>query len=247
MDFLTLVKRLATETGTELEAKIDSVDIPPAAGYGSTTEHRTRLINWIQTAWQEIQEDQDQWDFMVGRTQVDIAEGIVEVPIGVLVDLKEGETIYDTLVPFVAQYDYRYIWLVDNSTSPPVKNKCYYVIPEQFFGETDRYNTQCSGTPTRFSINRKNCIVFDCATGHANFALQIEFKMLPTAMSGNTSTPRGLPEKHHMLIVYKAMTYYAGFDETGPQFQRAAKLYRDKMNKLRQNELREYSIPGDRS
>ena len=58
MDFLALVKRLAVESGTELEAKIESVEIPPAAGYGSTTEHRTRLINWVNTAWLEIQEDQ---------------------------------------------------------------------------------------------------------------------------------------------------------------------------------------------
>ena len=247
MDFLALVKRLAVESGTELEAKIESVEIPPAAGYGSTTEHRTRLINWIQTAWEEIQEDQDQWDFMVGRDQVDIDKGIVEVPIGALIDALQQETIYDTLVPFVATMNYRYIWLVDNTTSPPVKSQCYYVIPEQFFGELDRYNTETSGMPTRFSINRNNCIVFDTSTGHENYALQIEYKKLPDVMVGDAATPRGLPPKHHMLIVYKALTYYAGFDETAPQYQRASKLYRDKMNKLRLNELRESSIPGDRS
>ena len=247
MDFLTLVKRLATESGTELAAKIDDVATTEAAGYGQTTEHRSRLVEWINTAWLEVQEDQDQWDFMVGRIQVDISAGITEVPIGTLVNAAESETIYDTLVPFVATMEPRYIWLVDNSTSQPVKNKCYFVIPEQFFGELDRHNGDTVGTPPRFSINRNNCIVFDTTTNHANYALNIEFKKLPHQMVANTELPRDLPSKHHMLIVYKALTYYAGFDESGPQFQRAAKLYRDKMNKLRLNELRRYSIPGDRS
>ena len=162
MDFLALVKRLAVETGTELEAKIESVEIPPAAAYGTTTEHRTRLINWVNEAWLEIQEDQDQWDFMVGRDQVDIDKGIVEVPIGALIDQLQQETIYDTLIPFVATYNYRYIWLVDNTNiAQPIKTQCYYVIPEQFFGEVDRYNTDTVGMPTRFSINRNNCITTD--------------------------------------------------------------------------------------
>ena len=55
MNFLQLVKRLATETGTELETNIESVVIPPAAAYGETTEHRSRLVRWIQEAWIEVQ------------------------------------------------------------------------------------------------------------------------------------------------------------------------------------------------
>lgn len=247
MNFLTLVKRLATETGTELEANIESVDLPPAVGYGETTEHRSRLINWIKTAWEEVQEDQDQWDFMVGRIEVSINTGLTTIPIGTLVDAQEGETIYDVLIPFVAAMDYRYIWLVDDTTSQAVKNKCYYVPPEQFFGSLDRHNSDTVGLPTRFSISRNNCIIFNTTTNHGNYSINMEFKKLPQELENDASVPRGLPDKHHMVIVYKAMLFYAGFDATSDQYERAKRLFRAKMNKLRRDELREYSLVGDRS
>lgn len=47
-----------------------------------------------------------------------------------------------------------------------------------------------------------------------------------------------------MVIVYKAMIFAALFDESDFAYKRATKLYRDRMNKLRLNELSEYTMPG---
>ena len=249
MDFLALVKRLATETGTELARNIATVDpvIDPATEYGDTTEHRHRLVDWTQQAWIDIQEDQDQWDFMVRTVRVDIAKGQISYDLKALVNAVEGSDIYDNIMPFVAYHDRRYIWLTDGQPSPPTINKCYYVPPERFFGEFDRYNNIAWGVPGSYSIERDGCLILDSQPASDNYYLEFEYKMLPQVLTDDADIPRFIKEKYHILIVYCAMVMYAGFDETAPQWQRASKLYRDKMNKLRLTDLRDYSVAGTRT
>jgi len=257
MNYLELVKRLASETGTELESKVTTVEVPPATAYGETTEHRTRLINWVRQAWIEIQEDQDQWNFMVRRASMPLVRGQTSYAIAELAEpdcngcLPEecdpDEAFYDYIVPFVAPQDYRYIWMVDGSTQQPNPQICYYVHPERFFGDRDRMNKTAFGQPSRYSIDRTGCIVFDASPSDDDYHIQFEYKLLPHEFLTDEDTPRGLPLKYHMLIIYKAMVYYAMFDEADKQVQRAAKLARDWMNKLRRDQLKEYTMPGTRS
>jgi len=248
MDYLALVKRLAVETGTELESKITSVNVPPATAYGETTEHRTRLINWIQQAWIDIQDDQDQWDFMVNRVRIDVAKSQYSYDIRSLVDAVEEEEIYDELIPFVAVFDKQYIWFVDGSISPPTRNKCYFIPPERFYGYRDRYNGSTFGIPFGYSIDRNNCLDFTTSPDKDTYYMEFEYKRLPQVLENDADVPMVLfKRQYHILIVYAAMLFYAGFDETSPQWKRASKLYRDKMNKLRLSELKGYSLPGTRT
>ena len=247
MDFLGLVKRLASETGTELQSKIESVVTPPAAAYGETKEHVTRLINWVQQAWLEIQEDQEQWNFMVKRGSMPLVRGQVSYPIAEIVNTGCEEVIYDYLIPFVAPRDYRYIWMVDGSQERPNPQICYYVPFEHFFGDRDRFNDRAFGQPSRYSIDRDGCIVFDVSPPSDDYHIEFEFKALPQELAEDTDLPRGLPNKYHMNIIYKAMIFYALFDEADKQVQRSSKLSRDWMNKLRRDQLKEYTMPGTRS
>ena len=256
MNFLELVKRLATETGTELETNITSVEIPPAAAYGETTEHRSRLVRWIREAWIEVQEDQDQWDFMVRRGSMPLVRGQVSYDISLLTkpdctgcspgDCDENVSAYEYIVPFVAPRDARYIWMVDGRTQPSNKNICYYIPHERFFGHNDRFSDRTSGIPTRYSFKRNDCIEFDVHPDVDDYHIEFAYKMTPQELVEDEDELRGLvaKKKHHMVVVYKAMIYHALFDESDFQFKRATKLYRDRMNKLRRNELSEYALAG---
>lgn len=246
MNYLQLVKRLAVETGVELETKITGVAVPPAVAYGESKENTTRLINWVQEAWNDIQLDQDNWNFMVKREQIDVAEGQIKYDLTSLVNTKVGSDVFDYLLPFVAAFDYRYIWLVQGAASLPTRNKCYYVPPEQFFGDIDRYSDVSRGLPGRFSIDRDGCLVFDAKPDLGSYYLEFEYKALPQTLLDDDDVPT-FKAQHHMLIVYYAMVFYAGFDEAEDQYKRAFKLYKDKMNKLRLAELRDYSMAGTRT
>jgi len=259
MNFLELVKRLATETGTELESKIDSVVVPPAAAYGETTEHRSRLVRWIREAWIEVQEDQEQWDFMVRRGTMPLVRGQLSYDIASLTapdctgcspgDCDENDAAFDYLVPFVAPLDRRYIWMIDGRSHPVNRNLCYYIPQEFFKGERDRYSDRTSGLPARYTITRSDCIEFDVHPQNDDYNIEFAYKVLPQELLADDDELRGLVNKpkHHMVIVYKAMIYAALFDESDPQFKRATKLYRDRMNKMRRNELGDYSMVGTRS
>ena len=250
MNFLQLVKRLARETGTELEANITSVETPPAAGYGETTENRTRLISWIREAWIEVQEDQEQWDFMVRRATMPLARGQASYDVKELFDdACDDGAVMDYIVPFVAPLDRRYVWMVDTRPDPFNKNICYYIPHEFFFGDRDRYNDRTQGIPSRWSIKRNDCIEFDVQPDTDDYHIEFAYKRYPQELMANEDELWGLEKKtkHHMVVVYKAMIYAALFDESDKQVQRATKLYRDRMNKLRINELGEYSMTGTRA
>jgi hypothetical protein len=249
MTFLELVQQLGSETGTELVSKITSVEVPPAAAYGETTEHRSRLVRWAQRAWLDIQQDQTQWDFMVKRTMIHLAKGQLVYDLKFLTDSYNSaagvDYPYEALVPFVASNDVRYVWVVDSKQGFPVtRNLCYYVPPERFYGYLDRSSDRNKGIPGRYSLTRDGCLEFDSAPPHDELRLEYQYRAMPQKLLVDADVPRGLPEKFHDLIIYRAMVHYAGFDESAAQLQRAAKLYRDLMNKLRLEQLREYSMAG---
>lgn len=246
MTFLELVKRLASETGTELESKITSVLESPANAYGESTEHRTRLIRWVKQAWLDVQEDQEQWNFMVRRTTMPLVQNQWSYDIKSIVDAQPGIAphTYEHIVPFVAPRDFRYIWIVDGGVVPATRNYCYYLPPETFYGFTDRNNDRNVAVPFRYSFRRDGCIEFDAKIPDSNHFIEFEFRVEPQVLVDDGDVPRGLPERFHEVILYRAMTFYSLFDESEPAQLRAHKLYRDKMNKLRNNQLREYSLPG---
>lgn len=245
MNYLAMVQRLARETGTELAAKITSVTVTPATSYGETTEHVNRLIEWIQQAWLEIQNDQPNWEFMIATEQVAILHGQTSYDIRQAVEDAVGTDVYDGIRPFVAPLDRRYIWVVDGSTDPLQKYPCYYVPPEHFFGFSDRYIND-RGRPGFYSIQPDGCISIEPAPQSDDWNLEFEYRLLPQTLGADSDTPTGLPDKFHMLIVYRAMMEYAGFDESDRQYRRAQKAYRQMMNKLRLEQLREYTMPGTR-
>jgi len=246
MTYLDLVKRLVQELRIELSAKVTTVNPEPAASYGTTTELITSCSQWVQQAWIEIQEDQDNWNFMVTRTQFDLAEGQYSYDIADIVDTALDPVEYDRLVMFVAPGDYRYIWLNNGAVANPVPSRCYFVEPEHFFGFYDA-NRPAQGLPGTFSTDREGCLVFNTAPGNDDYNVEFNFKAQPQRLLADGDIPRGLHEKFHMLIVYRAMQFYSMGDEADKQYARATKLYKGWMNKLRLRELGGYSMPGTRS
>ena len=246
MTYLELVKRVAQELRVELSAKITSVSPEPPTEYGTGTELITSLSQWVQQAWLEIQEDQENWNFMVQRGRMDLVRGQYTYPIGTIVDAGCKEVIYDRLVPFVAPVDSRYIWINDGSIESSPPQPCYYVIPELFFGSADKFNDRTAGQANRYSIDREGCIVFDTYPDDDDYFIHFEFKALPHMLLLDDDVPRGLPTMFDMVIVYRAMMFYSMGDEADKQYARSEKLYKSWMNKLRLRQLGEYTMPGIR-
>lgn len=244
MTFLELVRRLALESAAELQERIDDVTVTPATSYGSTTEHINRFITWIKQAWLEIQNDQSPpsyWRFMVERGSLALSVGQTTYDIAA----NHTDPEYDGIIPFVAPLDRRYIWCVDTNKDPNQKQPCYYVPPEHFFGDRDRY-TNDQGRPYAYTFGPDGDIVVEPAPSIAGYELQYDFRRMPQELSANTDTPLGLPDKFHMIIVYWALMEHGLLDESERQFVRAQRNYKRMMQRLRMEQLPEYTMPGTR-
>ena len=241
MNYLTLVKRLVQEIGTELPAKVTSVLETPATDYGNTTQHINDCVTWINQAWIELQEDQTDWNFMRAPGTFPLVEGQNQYDI----ILQPGLGDYDGIRPFVAIQDSRYIWVVDGSTQPSTKHSCFYIRPEHYFGFFNK-NSEPKGQPNRYTFTSNGCILFHPLPHSNSLAAEFRYQRAVEELLVDTDTPTGLPPKYHMDIVYRAMEYYSGYDETDPQWKRAMARKRKMENKMYIELLPEYSAPGVR-
>lgn len=55
---------------------------------------------------------------------------------------------------------------------------------------------------------------------------------VPQTLAANTDTPTGLPDEFHMVIMWKALMDYGGFEEAGSVFQHANIRYEELFNQL---------------
>ena len=239
--YLDLVKRLVSELGVDLPGRITSVLTTPATSYGGTTEFINKCVEWIAQAWIEIQEDQQDWDFMRMTGAFPLVQGQAMYDITLQTGLEE----YDGIIPYVAPVQSRYIWLVNDTVSPPVKSHCYYIPPELYFGYFDRLDG-AQGQSYRYTFKSNGCVLLDPPPGPLAGQLEFRYRRAVQEFTADTDTPTGLPPKFHMAIVYRAMEYYSGFDETQPQWGRAQKLGRRMMNKMYIELLPEYLVAGTR-
>lgn len=241
MTYLQLVKRLVQELGTELPEKVTSVTVTPANSYGTTTQYINDCVTWIKQAWIELQEDQQDWDFMRKQGTFPLVGGQTQYDI----PLQTGVEDYDGLRPFMAIMDSRYIWLVNNTTQPATRQNCYYVKPEHWFGFVGK-TPSAEGLPNRYSFTSNGCILFYPLPSTDSLSVEFRYQRAVQELAADTDTPEGLPAKYHMDIVYRAMEYYSGYDEAQAQWKRALTRKRKMENKMYIELLPEYSAPGVR-
>lgn len=245
MNYLALVRRLAQEMNAELYGNISGVAVTPPGSYGSSTEHIRRLVDWIAQAWLEIQNDQPEWLFMQGNVSIPLTLGQSEYDVSALANTEIGSTAFDEIIPYTAGVESRYIWAVDTNQSPNQKFKCYYIPHELFMGELDRF-TAPVGNPSAYTVKPDGTLVLRESPPAANWTLNFQYRKLPQTLAVDADTPTGLPDKFHMLIVYWAMVEHAEFDEGDKQARRGWRNYRRMLNKLRLEQLPDWTVPGTR-
>ncbi len=204
MNFLQLAQRLRQEAGASGNG--------PAAVTGVTGESK-RLVDWINTAWLEIQGLHDTWDFM--REQFSF-----EVP------QDTGQISPDA----AGITDFRY-WHRDTfrsqRTAIGIQDEQWLVEWEyQTFRNTYRFNLQreLEGRPVVFAVfpNGKD-VMFGPLTDE-QYTVIGEYQRKPSSLVAETDEP-DLPEHLQMAIIYKALEYYGYFESAGEVVSRAQKQY----------------------
>ncbi len=216
MNFLQLCQSLARESGV--------------SGALTTTFGQIgslgRIVNWVNDAWNETQTSRDDWDwlrssnilgggvsFIPALGQATVPLGIAAGQLGVAADsfgkwdretfrcfttaifLSTGFPLDETFVDEVPFDTWRNAYMLGAMRNVRTRPYVVAVGPDQSLN---------LGPPS-----------------NGNYTITGDYWMAPTRMVNDTDVPVGLPEKFHMLIVYRALFKYGFYEAASDVLQRA--------------------------
>lgn len=206
MTFLELCQRLRMEAGI--------------AGSGpSTTANQIgeagRLVEWIKSAYQDIQDKNPNWDFL--RTQF-----VTSTLPG------QGDYLKASIAPGIAN------WKLDSlrcSTTSVADEQHLYYRDWESFRNTRLFGNVAlqSGRPHEFSIKPSKDIVF-WPIPDAFYTITGEYFLSPYEFTLDTDTP--VFERFHLAIVYNALMRYAAYAAEPSLYAESQRQYGRLINKM---------------
>lgn len=216
MNFLQLAQRLRQECGV--------------AGTGPTTVadqvgQAKKLVDWINTAWLEIQGLHDVWGFLRKPFEFQVATGGAQTT-----PAQAGLT------------DWRY-WHRETlrcwRTALGISDEQWLVEWDyNVFRDTYRFNQnrELLGRPLVFAIEPNSKALMYGPRMDTDYTVVGEYQAVPSALVQDVDTPN-IPTHLHMIIVYKAMEYYALFESAPEVLTRAQKQYSSLLSQLEREQL----------
>ncbi len=191
MDFLALCKRtreLAGIAGTG-----------PSTVIGQTGE-LGRLVNWVAKSWIDIQNLHKTWNFLITDLSFDTVahQGdytLAQMGASTLRQLDRDSLRCQTTSIADRQFLDPWDW-VD-------------------FRDVYRFNHLTEGRPIRFAVDPKNKSLCLAAVPDGVYTITGRYYSKPVELVYDADTP-AMPDEYHMLIVYWALSKYAGY-ESAPE------------------------------
>lgn len=214
MNFLQLAQRLSVECGV--------AGAGPSAVTGQVGMY-AKLVNWINDAYVEIQGMHDHWGWMRKPFAFNTTAGVGDyLPAAAgLTDLRYWHNdTFRCLRPSIGVQDEQ--WLVE--------------WEYQVFRNTYRFNVQVNGRPVVFAIKPNGKAVMLGQVPDDVYQISGEYQCVPTPMVVAADTPP-LPEHLHLIIVYKAMQFYALYEAAAEVLTRANAEFSRLMNQLEREQL----------
>lgn len=209
MNRLELVRQLRQFAGVGA----GSTGNGPTTTLNQTGEYK-RLVDWIDGAWNEIQQGH-RWDFLWESSTVTIVAA-TNVTAG---SIPERRYVQD------AAY---------------IGTKPLTGMPWAQFRTRYPSGLIAAGEPSAWAIRPDKAFVVN-AQPTADTAIAVERYKNPIAMAADADTP-AMPSEHHMAIVYKALLLYANFEEAGVTRATAQAEYDRHMMALGLTELPEWTF-----
>lgn len=206
-----------------------------------------RLVNWIGSAWEEIQTKHDDWDFMrssnilgAGASWVP-ASGQASSPLGT----GPGTCGIDPTVFGKWDRDTFRSWVTASGSAALGGEMFLDWIPFDSWRDGYMLGAMRAVTtrPVAFAIGPDKSI---CLGPPPNglYTITADYWFAPTVMEDDADVPLGLPAQFHMAIVYKAMQMYAGYEAAPEVFQRGETEYNNLMAPLEAKYLPEVGFAG---
>jgi len=187
-----------------------------------------KLVNWVNLAWSDIQLLRPDWLFMQSEFSFDTTAG------------QRDYTQATAGLSDLSAWNKRSFLIYEKSLSATDQNPLPYL---QYSKWRDAYRSRMTARPNDrpqlFTILTNNSLRFE-AQPDKIYTVDGEYRRTAQALAANTDTPTGLPDEYHMLIVWKALMYYAD-DQNAPELlDKAEEGYDPLLHRLEITQLPEF-------
>lgn len=213
MDLIQLVKRLRQEAGASGN---DGTVV------GATGEWK-RLVDWTIDAWLDIQEDEPEWDFM----QKDISFPTIA-----------GQSTYAPPVDFRRWMNHNFRLQQTGPGDEIFMNQLPYDSFRNIF-EFGSYRDQ-EAVPYTISIHPSKSLILGPKPLGVHTVLGRYYK-LPVALVNDADEP-DFPERYHMIVVWRALLSYGGYEMAQDSMARAKNEYQKIMDRLKFDQLQPIEV-----
>ena len=224
MNFLQLAQRLSVECGVSGTGPSSTLNQTGMSG---------KLVNWIQSAWLEIQGLHDNWGWMREPFAFNTVAGTGDYAPSATVNTLTGNVLSDLR-----------FWHKDTfrcqRVSIGVQDEQWLVEWDyQVFRNTYRFNVQVNNRPVVFAIKPNGKDVMLGSIPDDVYSVTGEYQYKPRSLVGDAAEPEMPNDALHMLIVYKAMQSYGMFEAAPEVIQRGQAEYSRLLNQLEREQLPE--------
>lgn len=195
----------------------------PTTTVGQVGEYK-RIVDWIAQADAEIQQEHDEWRFMVNSFAVNTVVGTASY----------AASTFVTPVTDLRQYKERTIKCYLLSAGVTDQNELRYLDFEDW---DIMYNTgpQTNSRPIHWTIG--NALELLIGPHPADvYRITGLYQRSVTTLSGDAAVPV-YPAEFNMLPVYLAMMKYGRFTAAGEVYSDGERLYTKMLNRMRRSQL----------
>ena len=238
MTYLQLVQMLAEKCGATAPSTVIS-----------QSGEALRLVNWVADAWNEIQTMSQQWKWM--RNEFSF-QTIVDVNKNAYTPSSDGSGNPNVGLTDHSEWhkDTFRLYLTSTGRAGEVflKNWDYANWRDVWgFG----VNATLLMRPIVWAERPRDLAIVFGAAPNAIYTITGEYQRKPLVMSMNTDVPgvvavtdRGLPDRFHRLIVYRAMMMYGAYEAAAEVRGEGQQNYSTMLSALKADQLPSFSLGG---
>lgn len=183
------------------------------------------MVDWIDTAWNDIQLIHDDWDWM--RSSYVLGQGAVFATVAgqASYPLGSGAGTCGVTVATFGKWDpitFRtYTTTVGTSDETYLDNIPYDTWRDAYMIGALR-SVQTRPVAVAIGPNKSVCVG---PPSNGLYTVEGDYWLAPSAMSGDASEPTGLPAQFQMLIVWRALTMYGSYQSAPEAYERGRANY----------------------
>ena len=216
MNFLQLINRARVECGVSGAALTTAQNL---------TGESARFASWINAAWEDLQTAKEDWQWMLEDFTFNLA---TQQQIYTSADAGVASTFANW-----KRDSFRCSSVGQSYKDEQLMNYMDYSIFRNLYMYGNMRTTYAR--PVVVSITPDKNLAFGAIPDQA-YVITAQYYTKPTALVDDTDTPI-IPDRFHMLLVYRAMMYYGGFEAAAEVFGRGEAEYKRLSQRLEVDQL----------